>query len=140
LFALFEVLYFVCKSSKKQAKEGPMRDVVFRKTTDPQNQTKVVSIIQKKDEEQCATEVRKKFVYHVSPCDEVVSKIPAPQVNIRKFIDNKKGIEKFHMEIRGYFIMPHKRYFAKVHFHHTLHIVVNWKVKIFSPKKSAALT
>ena len=99
-----------------------------------------MAISQRFNEKDCATSVRKTFIYHVSQSEAVDNQLGTPQIHIVKDLDTKKRIEKFLFQVKGHFYISHQRLLLKVRFQHTLRIQIKWKAKVFSPKKSEVLT
>ena len=117
-----------------------MKEVLFRKSLKPVKRIKSMAIGSVNEDKDSKTRIRKSFVYHVTPAQEAEKTVAAPQIYITKIFDSKSRVEKFHMIVKGSFYMTHNRFLVKVQFRHTLHIQIDWKTKIFSPKKSVALT
>ncbi len=117
-----------------------MKEILYKKVMDPEQRIKNFSIKTTKDEKESKTEVEKAFSYHVVPVEKIEEEIAAPDIYVKKEINNKNKTEKFHLEVKGYFFMTKDRSVVKVCFHHRLHIQIQWKSKIFSPKKSEVLT
>ena len=117
-----------------------MKKILFKKRIDLDKRMKTFSIYSQTEDSQCKTHVRKGFAYTVdlSREDRPISK--APLVFIKKTLDTKKGIEGFNFHVKGHFYVNHNRRLMRVRFNHTLDIEIKWKVKNFSPKKSASLT
>ena len=117
-----------------------MRQITYRKTFNKEESKKKAEITSRTEDEQSVTSVTKGFQYHVEISNEKHPEVSAPQVSICKEIDSKKNIEKFDFQVDGRFYVSHQVGLLEVHFHHTLHIEIQWKNKIFSPKKSEVLT
>ena len=117
-----------------------MKKVLFKKRIDINKRVKTFSIYSETEDHQCKTQVRKGFAYTVDWAKETMPTSKPPLVFIRKTFDTKRGIEGFSFHVKGYFYVTHNRELMKVRFHHTLDIEIKWKVKNFSPKKSASLT
>ena len=122
------------------AKDKPMKNIVFKKNIDAEDKTKSLSIIQQFEDKECKTEIQKSFRYAVSSAELNAPQVCEPQIYITKSIDTKKKVEMFNFQVKGSFYITHIRLLWKVEFHHTLDIKINWKEKIFSPKKSEVLT
>ena len=125
---------------EKHSEGEHMKKILFQKRIDLNKRQKKFSIFTKTEDRECKTRVRKGFTYYVdwAEVSEPVSK--PPLVFIRKTFDSKKGIERFSFHVKGYFYASHDRKMVRVRFHHTLDIEIKWKIKDFSPKKSASLT
>ena len=117
-----------------------MKKVLFRKRINLKKRIKTFSIYSRTEDHECKTQVRKGFAYAVDWAKEDKPESKPPLIFIRKSFDTKKGIEAFSFHVKGYFYVTHKRELMRVRFHHTLDIEIKWKVKDFSPKKSASLT
>lgn len=117
-----------------------MKKILFKKRIDINKRMKTFSIYSKTEDHECKTDVRKGFAYAVDVAKEARPQCKAPLVFIRKSFDTKKGIEGFSFHVKGHFYVTHNRTLMRVRFHHTLDIEIKWKVKNFSPKKSASLT
>ena len=117
-----------------------MKEILFKKVMDPEQRIKNFSIKTSKAEKESKTEVEKAFSYHVQPVNHIETEIAVPEIHVKKKIDIKSKVEEFHLEVKGYFFMTKDRTVLKVNFHHSLHIKIQWKSKIFSPKKSEVLT
>lgn len=117
-----------------------MKKVLFKRHNDKDNKIKNIAVLTKNEDKESKTEVYKSFMYKVTAVsDDAVEQI-APQVFIKKELDTKKNIEKFNFRVKGCFYITYDRKLVKVNFVHTLNILINWKKKIFSPKKSEVLT
>jgi hypothetical protein len=117
-----------------------MKRVLVKGRKDIKNGTKSMSIIQRTDEKDNSTCIRKSFYYNVSKTDISTQIAQAPQIYIVKTIDTKKKIEGFNFQVQGSFYMTVDRSILKVEFHHVLNIRIKWKTNNFSPKKSEVLT
>ena len=117
-----------------------MKDIMFRKVCDPGNGTKSISVSSHTEDKESDTLIKKSFLYHVRPAEAVDQTITPPEVYIRKTLDTKQAIETFHFQVVGCFYVTHNRMPMRVDFHHNLNIQIKWKSKVFSPKKSVALT
>ncbi|MDP8212501.1 MAG: hypothetical protein P9X22_04305 [Candidatus Zapsychrus exili] len=117
-----------------------MKRVIFRKKKNYEKGTKELSIIQKMEDKECITHVRKGFLYNVSETKKIEGQTDTPQIYITKSFDTKKQIERVNLRCVGDFYMTHNRVVLNVSFQHTLNIQIFWKKNIFSPKKSAILT
>jgi len=113
---------------------------MFKKVNDPDKGRKSLTIRHRTMDKDSVTIVKKTFTYVVQEVKEMKQKIAAPQVNIIKVFDTKKNIEKFSFKVKGYFYLTHKNILFKICFKHDLKIQIEWKSKVFSPKKSVALT
>ena len=117
-----------------------MKKILFKKRINLEKRAKNFSIHSQTEDQKCRTEVHKSFTYAVSRVKEKDPQPKPPLVFIRKAFDTKKGIEEFGFHVKGYFYITHNGGPVKVRFHHTLDIMITWKVKDFSPNKSANLT
>ena len=117
-----------------------MKKMLFESDIDLEKRKKNFSIYSKTEDKKCRTQVRKSFTYVVDRARQANPKHRKPLVFIRKSFDSKKGVEEFNFHVKGYFHITHNDTLMKVLFHHTLDIKIKWKVKDFSPKKSASLT
>ena len=117
-----------------------MKKILFKKRIDLEKRIKTFSIYSQSEDEQCKTQVRKGFAYTVDQAHEDRLSSRPPLVCIRKTFHSKKGVEGFSFHVKGFFYVNNNRNLIRVRFHHTLDIEIKWKVKNFSPKKSASLT
>lgn len=117
-----------------------MKKVQFRQYNDFENKIKNISVLTKNEDQESKTEIHKSFIYKVSLVQEGEIEEILPQVFIKKSLDTRNGVEKFNFRVKGVFFVTHKQKLIKVKFVHTLNILINWKKKIFSPKKSEVLT
>ena len=99
------------------------------------------SILQKTEDLDCVTKVRKAFRYEVFPGQkEDISQLEAPQVHVKKVLNTRKSLEKFTFKVKGSFYLTHAERLLRVDFEHTLNIHLSWKSKHLSPQKSELLT
>ena len=117
-----------------------MKQLLFRKRRNIEKRSKTIVMKSVTEEKDSITSIRKSFLYAVSPADHEEPIVERPQMFIRKCVDSEKGTEKCRFRVKGYFYITHERRRLKITFHHNLNIVVTWKKKIFSPKKSEVLT
>lgn len=117
-----------------------MKEILFKKSNDLEKRAKEILISNQTEDKDCTTQVKKRFTYHLEPTDKVSPQPQAPQIHIKKTFDTQKRVERFNFQVKGNFYMTYNRLLLKVYFQHTLDIEILWKVKIFSPKKSAVLT
>ncbi len=117
-----------------------MKKILFKKRIDTEKRTKTFSIFSQTEDHQCRTYVRKGFSYTVDWARENRPVSKPPLVFIRKTVNTEKGVEGFSFHVKGYFYINHNRKMMRVRFNHTLDIRIRWKIKNFSPKKSASLT
>ena len=117
-----------------------MKKVLVKGKKDLAQGTKSMTIIQRTEDDECRTCVRKSFDYHVSRTSKLEPVNKAPQIYIEKTIDSNKATEGFNFHVKGSFYMTHQRVILKVDYHHVLNIQIRWKTKNFSPKKSEILT
>jgi vacuolar-type H+-ATPase subunit E/Vma4 len=103
------------------------------------NQVKMIKIVEKAEDQECLTHVRKTFVYVVLAALDEAEKLPEPQIKIRKSFDTKTREEKFSFRIKGGIYVNHHRRLIRVDYSHTLRINLKWKTKVFSPKKSVTM-
>ena len=62
-----------------------------------------------------------------------------PQVHIAKSFDSVRRDEKSSFRVKGYFYVNHSRRLMKVAYCHTLKIILHWKIKASSPKKTVTM-
>jgi hypothetical protein len=116
-----------------------MKQLMHTSRTAFHNQVKIIRIVEKSEDSECATLVRKAFVYVLSPVLDEAEKLPEPQIKIRKSFDTKTREEKFSFRIKGGIYVNHNRRLLRVDYSHTLRINLKWKSKVFSPKKSVTM-
>ena len=116
-----------------------MKEILFKKKLDLTNRLKSFSITSDTEDKECKMRVEKSFLYNVTLADKTED-LEVPQIYIKKSMDTHKKLEKFNFQVKGSFYTSRDRILIKVDFHHTLDIQINWKTKIFSPKKSEVLT
>ena len=117
-----------------------MKNITFKKSLNPQDRTKALSIEQKFEDTECKTKVLKNFFYSVTETKEVAPQVCEPHIYITKQLDTKKQLETFRFNVKGHFYITHNRMLMTINFEHVLDIQINWKTKHFSPKKSVVLT
>ncbi len=118
-----------------------MRHVIYKNRMFPRTHSKAVMIHEGKEDKQFRTEIQKGFLYHIIPVTEGFVEEQAPEIFIQKRIDNKAQFEEFCFRVRGSFLTKTaQQQLVCVEFRHKLKIVMHWKVKDFSPKKSVTLT
>ena len=118
-----------------------MKDILYKKRCNSKERTKIFSVLQKTEDPDCVTTIRKAFRYEVfAGQKENVSQLEAPQVYIRKVLNTRKSLEKFTFKVHGTFYLTHKESLLRVDFQHTLNIHLAWKSKLLSPQKSELLT
>lgn len=117
-----------------------MREILYKKRQSVKHRRKVISIYERAEDKECKTYIRKSFAYIVSLADKSQSSAQDPEIYIKKYYDSKTQTEQFSFKVKGSFFMTKERYVLKVEFCHTLRILIAWKSKVFSPKKSATLT
>lgn len=94
-----------------------------------------MSIIERSEDKECRTFVKKNFLYVVNKIKTIDEKnLSEPEIHIRKVCDSRTKIEVFQFKVRGSFYIAHEDNYFKVNFCHHLHIQLNWKTKTFSPK------
>lgn len=116
-----------------------MKKVLHKTRVAFDNRIKMTKIIEDAEDKDCVTRVRKTFVYVLTP---VVGepKTPAePQIKINKSFNTKTRDEKFSFRIKGVIYVNHKRQLIRVNYSHALRIILRWKTKVFSPKKSVTM-
>jgi len=113
-----------------------MKQIFFKKMSDPQKRIKEVCINSEVEDKECKTKTQKGFVYRASKADKGDLTFESPEVNIQKSFDTNKNIEKFSLKVKGTFYITHQLEVLEVNFQHTLDIEIFWKTKVFSPKKS----
>lgn len=104
------------------------------------NRLKNFCIRTNKCDKDSSTQIVKTFTYYASKAKGDSLNIESPEIFVTKSFDTKKRVEKFNFVVKGFFYMTQERGVAKVSFKHTLDINIQWKSKIFSPKKSVVLT
>ena len=117
-----------------------MKKVFFKKMLDSKEGLKSVLISSQTEDRECITNMRKSFEYKVSKAGKIDLNLGAPEVYIRKVFDTKRNIEKFYLKVIGKFYMKNKGVTVSVDFCHSLNIDIQWKIKLFSQKKSEILT
>ena len=120
-------------------KDDPMKQVLHKSRVAFGNRVKITKIAERSQDKDCATSVRKTFVYVLSRVTDETQKLPDPQIKIRKSFDTKTRDEKFAFRIKGSIYVNHNRRLIRVDYCHTLRIHLRWKTKVFSPKKSATI-
>jgi hypothetical protein len=119
-------------------KESPMRDILHKTTGILHGRGKVITLREHAEEKECITDVRKNFIY-VTTEAQSEERQSVPQVHIKKSFDSVKRDEKFSFRVKGFFYVNHSRRLMKVAYCHTLRIILHWKVKTSSPKKSVTM-
>ena len=117
-----------------------MREISYRKKQSLEHRRKMISIHECSEEKDCATSVRKNFIYILTRVGAVSQPAEKPEIFIRKSLNTCLREEKFSFRVKGSFFMARHRDIFRVDFCHTLRIDIVWKQKAFSPKKSATLT
>ena len=117
-----------------------MKNIIFKKSLDPETRTKSLSVQQNFEDKDCKTQVRKSFQYKVNDAEIGEEKSSEPQIHILKKFDTRKQIEMFSFQVKGDFHITDNRMRYNVQFEHNLEIEIHWKSKAFSPKKSVVLT
>jgi len=117
-----------------------MKEILLQKENDLKNGTKMMSITQKSEDSECRTKVYKSFQYHAIKAHGLKLKNMSPEISITKQFNTKTSVEKFTFAVNGFFYLVCNRHLLRVNFKHKLHILIQWKVKVFSPKKSEILT
>jgi len=110
-----------------------MREILYKKMTSGKDKRKLMSIIERSEDKECKTYIRKNFIYIVSAADKV-EEVPDPEIFINKCRDSKTQIEKFSFKVKGVFYITKDERIAKVRFCHNLHIDLTWKTKVAFPK------
>ncbi len=116
-----------------------MKQVLHKSRVAFGNRVKMTKIAERSEDKDCATSVRKTFVYVLSQVVDETQKLPDPQIKIRKSFDTKTRDEKFSFRIKGSSYVNHNRRLIRVDYCHTLRIHLKWKTKVFSPKKSVTM-
>ena len=117
-----------------------MKDILFKRRCDPKEQVKVFSILQRTEDAECITKIRKSFRYEVYRADkDNVKELESPQAYIKKFLNTRKSVEKFTFKVKGAFYLNYKEHFLRVDFQHTLNIHLSWKSKNFMPQKNSVI-
>lgn len=117
-----------------------MREILYKKRQSVKYRRKVIAIDESNQDKDCRTHIRKSFAYIVALANPADKALQEPEIYIKKSFNTKRQIEQFSFRVKGAFYMEKDRYVLKVNFCHTLKIDINWKNKVFSPKKSATLT
>jgi hypothetical protein len=117
-----------------------MKKVIFKNNKDFENGTKELSIVQKAEDKDCITHIRKTFFYRVSESAQIVEPAEGPQIYITKSVDTKHKLEQVNLRCVGSFHTAQGRRILKVNFQHTLNIQLYWKTHVISPNKSVILT
>jgi vacuolar-type H+-ATPase subunit E/Vma4 len=116
-----------------------MKQLLHTSRTAYHNRAKIIRIVEKAEDKECVTHIRKAFVYVVSTVVDEAEKLPDPQIKIRKSFDTRTREEKFSFRIKGGIYVNHNRRLLRVDYSHTLRISLKWKTKVFSPKKSVTM-
>jgi hypothetical protein len=116
-----------------------MKQLLHTSRTAFHNHVKIIKIVEKAEDTECLTHVRKTFVYVISGAVDEAEKLPEPQIKIRKSFNTKTREEKFSFRIKGGIYVNHNRRLLRVDYSHTLRINLKWKTKVFSPKKSVTM-
>jgi vacuolar-type H+-ATPase subunit E/Vma4 len=119
--------------------KGTMKQILHTSRAAYHNRAKIIKIVEKAEDSECLTQVRKTFIYVVSAVVDETQKLPEPQIKIRKSFDTKTREEKFAFRIKGGIYVNHNRRLLRVDYSHTLRINLKWKTKVFSPKKSVTM-
>ena len=117
-----------------------IKKILINRVFDEKKRAKFLTIRQQTQDKESVTSVQKNFVYMVFSIHEAPAHLNPPQIYIRKEFDYKNKVEKFSFKVKGHFFITDQHQLFKVKFRHSLDIVIAWKPKIFSPKKSAVLT
>jgi hypothetical protein len=117
-----------------------MKKLTFQKSRNIKNKSKIIMISSHHEDEESVTDVRKSFCYMLSRADFADDQAQPPEMYVKKNVDARSGMEHCHFKVKGSFFITYQRQRLKVRFHHSLHIRVAWKKKVFSPKKSEVLT
>lgn len=117
-----------------------MRTIEYKKRHSLKHHRKVICINEHNEDKDCKTHVHKSFVYVVRTAEDTNTPLKEPHIFIRKRFNSKAKQEHFAFKVKGAFYMSRDRGLFKVDFCHALRIAIDWKDKIFSPKKSANLT
>ncbi|MBF0486339.1 MAG: hypothetical protein HQL16_07500 [Candidatus Omnitrophica bacterium] len=113
-----------------------MKNVIYKKRELAQR-GRVISIRERFEDEECATQVRKNYIYLLSRADEVPQKPEAPQISVTKRIDSAKKNETFVFKIKGVIHITEKRFIYRVEYCHSLLIHMTWKTHVLSSKPAA---
>ncbi len=115
-----------------------MREILYKKKSSLKHRTKSVFIEESSREKDCDTQVRKQFVYRLEKVRGIHRPEAVPQIFIRKFVDNARGVEHFSFRVRGFFYMTQNRIPLRVNFCHSLDIHIQWRTTELSPKGRAS--
>ncbi len=119
-------------------KELPIRDVLHKTKEVLRGRGKTVIIREHSEDRECASDVRKTFIYIAEEAD-IEGEAVTPQVHIEKSFDSANRNENFVFRVRGLFYVNRNRRLVKVAYCHTLKILLHWKSKESSPKKSVTM-
>ena len=125
---------------KVNLKGIPVREILYKRKQSLKTRKKVISLREKAEDKDCKTIVNKHFVYIVSRVDSMEEQLASPDVFIKKSILTKSKTEKFSFRVKGSFYLNKDRMIYLVGFCHSLKILIEWKQKDFSPKKSVTMT
>ena len=116
-----------------------MKEILHKTRNTLDQRAKIISILENSEDQNCVTNIRKNFVYVVSPEEQEAGEAPQPDIEIKKSFDTKTRDEKFAFRIKGTFFVNRHRRIVKVDYCHSLKIHLHWKTKVFSPKKSVTM-
>ena len=116
-----------------------MKEILHKKRDTLHQRGKIVSIVENSEDLECVTSVRKNFIYVVGQPVDIAQDLPAPQIKIKKSFDTKTRDEKFAFRIKGALYANRDRRLYKVMYCHSLKILLHWKSKVYSPKKSVTV-
>lgn len=116
-----------------------MKQVLHKTRVAFGNRIKMTKIIESMEDKDCATKVRKTFVYLLTPVVGEPKTPSEPQIKIHKSFNTKTRDEKFSFRIKGAIHVNQNRQLIRVDYCHALRIHLRWKTKVFSPKKSVTM-
>ncbi len=111
-----------------------MRKILYRKMMSLQNRRKAISVLERSEDKECKTYVKKNFVYIVTPNAKVTKALNQPDIYIKKSYDTRTKEERFSFKIKGSFYISREESCFLVSFCHSLNIHIMWKSKVISPK------
>jgi hypothetical protein len=115
-----------------------MRDILHKTKEILKGKGKRIFIHEHSQDKECVSDVRKNFLYLATEVDQEET-TTAPVVRVRKSYDSLNRNEKFCMRVKGFFYVNRNRRLIRIGYHHTLRILLHWKLAITSPKKSVSM-
>ena len=120
-------------------KESAMKEVLHKERDTLNHRGKIISIEEHGEDSECSTNIRKNFIYILIPADCQPAEVAQPRIRIKKSFDTKSRDERFAFRIKGAFYLNRDRRLWKVLYCHSLKILLHWKSKVYSPKKSVTM-